>query len=386
MDLLWLIFLAGLAVLPPIREIHKQLILLALALFQLYEGKLLANHPRHGRTIAVVVKIALATLLIGHTGQVAINSSYYPIFYVPILTGAMLFGPWGTLAWTAAASAAYCAYLLPALQYYRLDVTGRDELALRLFFFFLLAMIVNRFVVESRRQRELYRQAQADARRAERLAALGQLSAGLAHEIRNPLAVIRGSAEMLEKELALADPVAIELAGFISSEVNRVNDLVARFLDFARPLRLQTEAVELAPLLERAIHDAQGRWPDASVAVERNFPAAGLRLQADATLLERAFSNLVANAFEAMQPHGGTLRVGAAAGADALLVSFADSGPGVPAELREQIFNPFFTTKSTGTGLGLPIVAKIVDQHGGTLRLIETAPPGACFEIQLPLN
>lgn len=385
MDLLWIIFLAGLALLPPIHEIHKQLILLALGLFQLYEGKLLSDHPRHGRTVAVVVKIALATLLIGHTGEVAINSSYYPIFYIPILTAAMLFGPWGTLGWTAAAAAAYCAYLLPALQHYRLDATGRDELILRLFFFFLLALIVNRFVVESRRQRGLYLQAQADTRRAERLAAMGQLSAGLAHEIRNPLAVIRGSAEMLEKELELADPVAIELAGFISSEVNRVNDLVARFLDFARPLQLQLATVDLAALLDRAVGDAQARWPGAPVVVQRDYPAQGLSLRADATLLERAFSNLVANAFEAMLPQGGQLRLAAVGEAVGLLITFSDSGPGVPGELREQVFNPFFTTKPTGTGLGLPIVAKIVDQHGGSLRLAEGHGGGATFEVRLPL-
>lgn len=386
MDLLWLVFLAGLAVLPPIREIHKQLILLSLALFQLFEGRLLELAPRQGARWDVVVKIALATLLIGHTGQVAINSSYYPIFFVPVVTAAMLFGPWGTLAWTAVACAAYCSYLLPALRHYRLDPAGLDELALRVFFFFLLAMIVNRFVVETEHQRELYRQAQASARRAERLAALGQLSAGLAHEIRNPLAVIRGSAEMLQKELAASSAVAVELAGYISSEVNRVSDLVARFLDFARPLRLQLEATALLPLLERAVADARERWPDAAVEVERHFFRGfeRLSLPLDATLMERAFSNLVANAFEAMQPGGGVLRLHAARRGGELSLSFQDTGPGVPAELRDQIFNPFFTTKPSGVGLGLAIVAKIVDQHGGQLRLLPAAGAGAVFEIVLP--
>ncbi|MGH9481133.1 MAG: sensor histidine kinase, partial [Terriglobales bacterium] len=275
MDLLWLIFLAGLAVLPPIHEIHKQLILLGLAVFQLFERRLLAAAPRRGPSLAVVVKLALATLLIGHTGEVAINSSYYPIFYVPVVTAAMLFGAWGTIAWTALASAAYCAYLWPALNHYRLDRGGPEELVLRVFFLFLVAVIINRFVMETRGQRDLYRQAaesleaanrqlrqaQAEARRAERLAALGQLSAGLAHEIRNPLAVIKGSAEMLEKAMARGEsgnPVASELAGYISSEVNRVNVLVSRFLDFARPLTLERREVALAPLLDRALADAQG--------------------------------------------------------------------------------------------------------------------------------
>ncbi|MGH9392899.1 MAG: sensor histidine kinase, partial [Terriglobales bacterium] len=178
----------------------------------------------------------------------------------------------------------------------------------------------------------------------------------------------------------------IELAGFISSEVNRVNDLVARFLDFARPLQLQVATVALAPLLERAISDAQERWPDAPVRVERAYPPHPMNLAADATLLERAFSTLVANAFEAMLPQGGVLRIQTGADTAHLHIRFADSGSGVPGELREQIFNPFFTTKPTGTGLGLPIVAKIVDQHGGSLRLAECAGAGACFEIILPCS
>ena len=416
MDLLWLVFLAGLAALPPRGEIHKQLILLGLALFQIFEGRLLAGAPRWGRPLAVAVKIALATLLIGHTGQVAINSSYYPIFYIPVVTAAMLYGPWGTLGWTTLASAAYCSYLWPALRQYSLNPAAVDELALRLFFFFLLAMIINRFVMETRRQRDLYRQtaeslegtnrllrrAQAEARRAERLAALGQLSAGLAHEIRNPLAVIKGSAEMLQQTLqpaAAGTPeaaldasaaVANELAGYISSEVNRVNELVTRFLDFARPLRLERQKTALSALLDRALADAQERWPASPVQVERDYAPGLPPLALDATLVERAFANLAANAFEAMAeiaPGTARLRVRAAedeeGGEAGVRIEFADSGPGVAAELREQIFNPFFTTKPSGVGLGLAIVAKIVDQHGGRLRLAEDGH-GARFQVFLP--
>src|SRR5580692_5574142 len=120
MDVLWLLFLAGLALLPPVAEIHKQLTLLAIGIVQVSEGWLLARAPRHGAAYIVVLKIALATLLIDHTGEIGINSSYYPIFYVPIVTAAEYFGPWLTLAWTSLASAAYCSYLYPALQEYEL--------------------------------------------------------------------------------------------------------------------------------------------------------------------------------------------------------------------------------------------------------------------------
>jgi signal transduction histidine kinase len=388
MDLLWLVFLGGLAALPPVREIHKQLILVGFGVWQLSEGRVLSRSPRHGRVLAMVVKIGLATLLIAHTGEVAINSSYFPIFYVPVVTAAMLFGPRGTLGWTAVASGAYCAYLLPALRHYSLDAYGRDQLALRVFFFFLLALIINRFVMESREAAAGLLVEQERTRRAERLAALGQLSAGLAHEIRNPLAVIKGSAEMLSKESAGAGALPMELAGYISSEVDRVNVLVSRFLDFARPLRLDRQPIDIPALLDRALADAEHRWPQAQIEVTRAFPTGLPRVAVDRTLMERVFANLINNAFEAMAPAGGgRLTMGASGETAGIRVWIQDSGPGVPSELREQIFNPFFTTKPAGTGLGLAIVSKIMDQHGGELTLVEgasPASPGARFEVFLP--
>ncbi|MGH9467892.1 MAG: two-component system sensor histidine kinase NtrB [Terriglobales bacterium] len=411
MDLIWLLFLAGLAVLPPIREIHKQLILLGFAVFQIFEGRLLARAPRRGPAIAVAVKIALATLLIAHTETLAINSRYYPIYWLPVMTAAMLFGTWGTLGWTTVSSVAYCAYLWPALQHYQFTTSARDELALRIFFFYFVAIIINRFVIETRRQRDLYRQtaeslaqAQAEARTAERLAALGQLSAGLAHEIRNPLQVIKGSAEMLQQQLRGGAPVAVELAGYISEEVNRTNLLVSRFLDFAKPLRLERQTVPLAPLLDRALADAGRDGRAAGITIERHYAGPLPPLSLDAPLCERAFANLAQNALEAMATPAqlavgesatavaaaspsGTLYISAMPaeeqGQAGVAIEFRDTGPGVPDALREQIFNPFFTTKPTGVGLGLAIVAKIIDQHGGRLRLGHNAP-GAVFTVFLP--
>src|SRR5271168_2652589 len=391
MDVLWLLFLAGLAALPPVAEIHKQLTLLAIGIVQFSERWLLARAPRRGAAYIVLLKIALATLLIDHTGEIGINSSYYPIFYVPIVTAAEYFGPWATLLWTALASAAYCSYLYPALQEYEITGESYGLLAIRILFFFLAAMVVNRFVVENRRQIKLYQelaetlaetnrkleQAQEEARRSERLAALGQMSAGLAHEIRNPLGVIKGSAEMLHQKLGESNPLATELAGYISSETNRLSALVTRFLDFARPLHAEQTPQKITVVLDRALHSVSlslvQKGEDSPVHVERQYEADLPLVPLDESLSEQAFVNLIQNAYDAMGGGGGTLRVMALrannAGRDGVEVRIEDTGPGIPAELREQIFNPFVTTKKTGVGLGLSIVSKIIDGHQGTIRV-----------------
>jgi signal transduction histidine kinase len=402
LDALLLLFLGGLAVAEPVAEPHKQLILLAIAISQWLESRLVAWKPVRGAAYSVLIKILLATLLVGHTGEMGIESSYYPIYYLPVMTAAIYFGPIGTLLWTTVATAAYCSYLYPALQFYELSPGAETELGLRILFFFLAGLVVNRFAVERRRQTESYKrlaaelaetnlqleQAQEEARRSERLAALGQLSAGLAHEIRNPLGIIKGSAEMLNKKLASADPLSSELAGYISGEVNRLNGLVARFLDFARPLRLERHAADAAPIIERALKSAHDLHPDFPVRFERDFRPDVPRLSLDEAMAEQVFTNLAVNALEAMGPAGGTLRISIAPaesdGRRGGEIEFRDSGPGVPGTMREQVFNPFVTTKKTGVGLGLSIVSKIMDEHGGTIHLETPADGGAAFRLFFP--
>jgi len=437
-DLLWLVFLAGLAV-PPSEGSepawHKRVILLGIGAFQLLEPRLLKSIPTSRASVySVLVKIGLATLLVAHTGN--IFSSYYLVYFLPVVSAAMLFGVWGTLAATALAAAAYWSFLIPALQEYEFTAESATELAIRTLFFFLAAMVVNRPVMEYRRQTARYRtlaetlaetnrqlaQAQAEARRSERLAALGQLSAGLAHELRNPLGVIKGSAEMLARKLPSGDTLAVELAGYISSEVNRLNSLVSRFLDFARPLALDLRPQSIQALVDRSLKSVHDQWPEAGIEVERDYAGGLPEVSVDAGLCEQVFTNLALNAYQAMRdqqrspaaapepapgaggaggargerpgPDGvqGKLRVSIKAaesdGRRGVEIDFADSGPGIPTELTEQIFNPFFTTKKDGVGLGLSIVSKIVDDHRGWIRVaIPQGRPseGACFRVFLPV-
>jgi two-component system sensor histidine kinase HydH len=408
---IWLIFLGILAVLPPLLEWHKQVILLAIGIVQLLESKIIAQFPKRGVAYIILLKILLATLLIDHTGEIGINSNYYPIYYLPVVTAALYCRPLLTLLWTLLASAAYCSYLYPAMQEYELTPEAFGLLALRILFFFLAAMVVNRFAQQSKHQTQLYRelaerlaetnrrleQAQAEARRSERLAALGQLSAGLAHEIRNPLGVIKGSAEMLTQRLQASDELARELAGYISTEVNRLSALVTEFLDFARPLHAQPHPADLIALLDRVLQVVASRFAgnretSNPVRVECHYESGLPLVPLDESLCEQAFLNLVQNAYEAMQDQEqvGTLVVEVhraikndRAGVE---LSLADTGPGVPEELREEIFNPFVTTKKTGVGLGLSIVSKIVDGHHGSIH-VENAPEGgAVFTVFFPLE
>jgi two-component system sensor histidine kinase HydH len=403
MDLLWLAFLIGLALLKPLFEIHKQLTLLALGVFQIFEHRFISLVPARGRAYSVILKIVLASVVVNCTE--GIWSSYYLIYFLPVVTAAMYFDAWAMLAWTGITSAVYCSFLI-WVPWWEFEFTtdSATELAIRNLFFFLAAIVINRFVTENRRQSQRYRalaetlaetnrrleQAEAEKRRSERLAALGQLSAGLAHEIRNPLGVIKGSAEMLNKKLQATDTVTSELAGYISSEVNRLNTIVTRFLDFARPHELDLHPQEIPGLVDRALKAVRDRWPEAQVQVERHYAENLPLVPVDGDLCEQVFTNLFLNAYEAMEAKGGKLQVRIAVahcdGRPGVEVEVEDSGPGVAPELRGQIFNPFFTTKTSGVGLGLSIVSKIVDDHRGRIRLASEPGKGACFRVFLPVG
>jgi len=405
-DLIWLVFLGGLALLPPLDEIHKQLILFLIFVVQLLEGWVVARLPSRGPAYSVLIKILLATLLLDHTGEIGINSSYFPIYFLPVVSAAIYFGTLGALVWTTISSLAYLSLLFPALQ--EVDVTpeGKGILAIRVLFFYIAAILVNRFAVENRRQvqrlqdlsdkleetnRQL-RRAEAGARRAERLAALGQLSAGLAHEIRNPLGVIKGSADMLNRKVAGSEPLVAELAGYISSEVNRLNALVVRFLDFARPSNLELRPAGISEIVDRAVEAASASIPNSGVKIERHYAPNLPEIPADPQLCEQVFVNLITNGMQAMLAQEDssekTLRLSigpeSSHGESGVGVIVEDTGPGVPPELREQIFNPFFTSKKDGVGLGLSIVAKIVDDHRGSIRLENNTPHGARFHVFFP--
>jgi signal transduction histidine kinase len=370
--------------------------LCALAALSIIAPRIRALNTRAGTAVVIGFKLILGFLLIGVT--YGINSDYALVLFLPILSAATTYGALGTSLVTLLACAAYLVFLPVAqAQGYVFKPEAIQNILLRVLFLPLTSYLTyglaksNRIEAERARAaagelaraNERLREAEASVRRGERLAALGQLSAGLAHELRNPLSTIRTSAEMLTKRLDGANAVAQELAGYISSEVDRTNLLVTRFLEFARPLQLRLAPVDLHSLLDEAILNFQRQDPACRLTIHRAYDPSLPPVQGDATLLERVFFNLIQNAADASAADG-VVTVKTRALASSLEVAVIDRGSGIRPEHREQIFNPFFTTKASGVGLGLPIAAKIVDEHGGRLVVQSEPDQGSAFVVQLP--
>ena len=250
-----------------------------------------------------------------------------------------------------------------------------------------LAVLSAQLYQDLRKSYEKLAQAQAELIDRERLAALGELSASIAHEVRNPLGVIFNSVGSLRRLVKPEGDVGL-LLDIMGEEADRLNRMVGDLLDYSRPLQPALQPVPLRPMLEEALAAAQAHAQSAAeVRPSIRVASEADTVRGDARLLRQALVNLFLNALQAM-PRGGQLDVrvtaGALLGRPAALLAIRDSGPGIPAEARARIFQPFFTTKATGTGLGLAVVKRIVEGHGGSLTLAESTS-GAEFQVLLPL-
>ncbi len=228
------------------------------------------------------------------------------------------------------------------------------------------------------------RRAEASLRRNERLAALGQLTAGLAHELRNPLGTIKASAEMLTKETARNRPeIMSEMAGYIGSEADRMNGLVSSFLDFARPLQSRPVRADLRAVVDDVAKQLSDLGTNRNVELTIRINEGAASFDFDRDLLKLAISNLVQNAIQASAP-GQKVEIRADSSGDNVIIFVSDHGEGIQPQHLENIFNPFFTTKPAGVGLGLAIVSKIVDEHQGRIHVFSEPGSGTTFEMTLP--
>jgi signal transduction histidine kinase len=232
-------------------------------------------------------------------------------------------------------------------------------------------------------QAELIIKIEEQLRRAERLSALGELSAILAHEIRNPLASIRGTAEIL-MESGTSEESRHEFLSILMKESDRLNHVVEDFLRMARPEPTAKRACDLNEELANMVTLLAAEARVAKVQLQL-LPSPLPPFVGDSEKLRQAFMNLMLNAIQASSP-GGKVEVRTAfdAGQGRIALQFSDNGPGITAEAIGKIFEPFFTTKGNGTGLGLSITKKIVESHGGSVEVISPPGSGATFRILLP--
>lgn len=228
------------------------------------------------------------------------------------------------------------------------------------------------------------RKLEEQVRRHDRLAALGRMSAGVAHEIRNPLGIIRGSAQLLQKRFG-ALPGEEGLSEFIIEEVNRLSRVVNDFLMFARPPIPERDEVEVDSLIEQIASYGVTHEPDSISSAILTEVAPGLpHIAVDRGLCREAFLNLILNAQEAM-PNGGSITIRARRwDVDSVAIEVIDEGEGIEKDLLDRIFDPFYTSKDSGTGLGLSLVHQIVSSHGGRIE-VESAPErGSLFRVIFP--
>jgi two-component system sensor histidine kinase HydH len=219
---------------------------------------------------------------------------------------------------------------------------------------------------------------------AEKMAAIGELAAGIAHEIRNPLGIITGSAETVRKHDH--PKIRAEMVNYILEESKRINGLISTFLDFARPKEPKLVHCDLKEVLEKTLFLLSPKAKTMGIEIKKEVPIQPILVSADPEQLRQAFMNLGVNALEAM-PQGGVLRVKMTEGTkDGLFIQFSDTGKGIPREMRTKIFDPFFTTKEGGTGLGLFIAHQIITKHGGDIVFQGGETGGSIFTISLPLR
>jgi two-component system, NtrC family, sensor histidine kinase HydH len=395
-DLAWLALISLLGAFSPSLNNAEIQLLVALGLLQVLEPRIAAFSTSRGQVLAILLKLLLGYLLIGVSGGV--TSSYYLILLVPVVSAATTLSAVGAFLVTLLAGLSYLSFLL-FVDWGQNVIFPDDfrELSLRVLFLCLISFLTYQLVKANRTQALNFQSvaeqladanrnlqlAEAAVRRSERLAAMGQLTAGLAHELRNPLGTMRASADVLLKSVAAENDVARELAGFIATEVDRTNSLITRFLDFARPLKLRRSPIDLAELLDRAISQLEKHQPPFEITVHRNYSPDVRPIPLDEELMGGVIYNLLENAAQAT-PRGGNISVKTRPTSDGAEIAIIDRGSGIAPGDLENIFNPFFTTKATGVGLGLALVSKIVDEHRGKIAVESEPGRGSVFRVVLP--
>lgn len=329
-----------------------------------------------GLTLAIHYGLILEPIF-GHTGWVhAIHGRFC---YIPIVVAGTWFGMRGGIGTAAVISIGVIPYL--ATGQYHGELVG--ELVEILFYFaiaLLTGALVDREFSLRRKQAETERQLQ----RSHQLSVIGQMAAGVAHEIKNPLASIKGAVEILS-DTGTSESDRQEFSRIVDSEIKRIDGTVGEFLAFARPKEPSLKPVDFVDLVKQAVRQFEPQAQSKNVVVESS-PAGSLPVLADPEKIHQVLLNLLLNALEASEENGRIVIGAEASGHNKATVTITDFGSGISKEELENIFDPFYTTKSTGTGLGLAVVNSIITGHEGTITATSDRKHGTRFTIILPLR
>ena len=360
---------------------------------------MLARHETSIRTrVAAVIAAIVAISVLHQVTPVSLlhwHNAFQNLYYLPIVFAGLSFG------WTGGLATALFASLCNAPHNFTTWTTSPNYAIDQLWevpLFCAAGVLTGVLAERGRRQRaelerttnrltEVYRELQSNfesMKRAERLFALGQLSAGLAHELRNPLASIAGAAGILQRNSRLGQKDS-EVIEIIAKECRRLNDLLTHFLDFARPRAPKFQPIDAARLCDSVLQLAAHATGGPSVTFRQQVDVALGSFQGDPELLTQVLLNLVINAVQSM-PEGGAVLLSATPRTGRILIQVSDQGCGIAPSDRDRIFDPFFTTKETGTGLGLSVAHQIVEQHGGILSAEANPDRGTTFSVLLPLR
>ena len=248
--------------------------------------------------------------------------------------------------------------------------------------FLALILIVRKAEKVIEQRAEERRELEAQLHQAERLAALGEMVAGVSHEIKNPLGIVQSTAELLG-QMPDANETQKRLSGVITEESNRLNRIVTEFLDFARPEVPSLQDCYLEEIIQKNLTFLRPELEQKGIKVNDNLNGRSFKLRADQDLLYRALLNIFINAIQSMK-NSGTISVRVDEEKDNYRIAIEDMGCGITQENIRKIFNPFFTTKEKGTGLGLSIVRKIIEGHKGTIKIESKVDEGTKVSVKLP--
>ena len=345
--------------------------------------------------IQVVADVLLATALVYVTGGI---DSIFSFLYIFIIMGAGIVLHGRLVFLTASLSSILYGALLD-LQYYGYlpqiesplsqpqsysDAQILYKIFINITAFYIVAFLSSHLFMQLRSARERVREAEEAIKRAEKLSAMGKLAAGIAHEIRNPLASMSGSIQMLRDELELSQENR-RLMDIILRESERLNRLITDFLDYARPYNPEKKEIDFSCVVAETLDVFEkGLSKDQSIKVQKEIKS-GVKVFGEHERLKEVLWNLFNNAVQSMHA-GGNLAISLDSYGSMAKIVVRDSGEGIDAKDLNRVFEPFFTTKTYGTGLGLATVYRIVEAHGGNIRVDSENGKGTVFTVMLPLK